>query len=102
MNGEFFLILIISQLFLWIFATKIGIGKSVSFIFGSILIIVAYYRLLFMDPNIELVCSANNFGIIKNGIINCSLSSKEFFIVAIIPWIGLLYDAYVPKLKQFY
>jgi hypothetical protein len=54
-----------------------------------------------MDPNIELVCSANNFGIIKNGIINCSLSSKELFLVAIIPWVGYLCNAYVLKAKQF-
>jgi len=100
MNGELFLILIVSQLVLWIFITKIRLGKSVSFIFGSILIILAYYRLLFMDPDIELVCSANNFGIIKNGIINCSLSSKEFFLVAIIPWIGFLYNAYAIKLNR--
>ncbi|MBA2840749.1 hypothetical protein HNP87_001281 [Methanococcus maripaludis] len=101
MNGELFLILIISQLVLWIFVTKIGLGKSVSFVFGSILIILAYYRLLFMDPDIELVCSANNFGIIKNGIINCSLSSKELFLVAIVPWVGYLCNAYILKIKQF-
>ena len=97
MNGEFFLILIISQLVLWILTSRMLLGKSVSFIFGSILVLVAVYRILFICPDVELVCSADNFGIIKNGIVNCSLSSKEFLVFAIMPWIGILYNSYVSK-----
>ncbi|MBA2862317.1 hypothetical protein [Methanococcus maripaludis] len=93
MSGEFFLILVISQLVLWIFASKLRVGKSISFIFGSILVITAIYRILFIDPDLELVYSATNFGIIKNGIINCSLSPKEFLLVAVLPWIGILYNS---------
>ncbi|WP_459201892.1 hypothetical protein [Methanococcus sp. CF] len=101
MNGEFFLILIVSQVVLWIFASKLGLGKSVSFVFGFILLITAFYRFLYIDPlNTAVIYPENNFEIIKNGIINCKLSLNEFLTIAIIPWIGILYNSYFPKLKR--
>lgn len=96
MLGEIFMLVFISQCILWVFVTKMDLGKLFSLLAGVMLIALAVYNFtITSNPGAELIGTFNNYELVKACFICSDYSKMEFLLISATPWVGLFYRSVI-------